>query len=90
MDPDDELVQAFLEESGENLDQLDLDLVALEESPDDPELLARVFRTIHTVKGTCGFLGYHRLEALSHAGEDVLALLRAGDLRLDEQIRPPC
>ena len=86
MDPDDELVQAFLEESGENLDQLDLDLVALEESPDDPELLARVFRTIHTVKGTCGFLGYHRLEALSHAGEDVLALLRAGDLRLDEQI----
>jgi hypothetical protein len=64
---DDEILEAFLEESKENLDQLDLDLVELEERPTDPELLARVFRTIHTIKGTCGFLGFRHLEELSHA-----------------------
>lgn len=86
MSVDDELVQAFLDESRENLDQLDLDLVALEGTPDDPELLGRVFRTVHTVKGTCGFLGYSHLEALSHAGEDLLAALRDGALLLDQPI----
>lgn len=86
MSVDDELVQAFLEESRENLDQLDLDLVELERVPDDPELLARVFRTVHTVKGTCGFLGYGHLEGLSHAGEDLLAALRDGALILDQAI----
>ncbi|MDQ1247030.1 MAG: two-component system, chemotaxis family, sensor kinase CheA [Actinomycetota bacterium] len=86
MNVDDELLEAFLEESDENLNQLDLDLVALEASPQDPELLARIFRTIHTVKGTCGFLGFGRLEGLSHAGEDLLASLRSGDLVLDEDI----
>lgn len=86
MSADAELVQAFLEESTENLDQLDLDLVALEVNPSDPELLGRVFRTIHTVKGTCGFLDYSRLEALSHAGEDLLAALRDGVLVLDQPI----
>lgn len=86
MDVDDELVTAFLEESTENLDQLDLDLVELEQRPTDPELLARVFRTIHTIKGTCGFLAFGSLEELAHAGEDLLAALRAGDLVLDEPI----
>ena len=83
---DDELIQAFLEESTENLDQLDLDLVALETTSSDPELLGRIFRTIHTIKGTCGFLSYSRLEALSHAGEDLLAALRDGSLVIDAQI----
>ena len=86
MNVDDELVAAFLEESNENLDQLDLDLVALEEHPDDPELLARIFRTIHTVKGTCGFLDFAHLQELAHAGEDLLAELRAGRLRLTPEI----
>ena len=86
MSLDDELIQAFLEESTENLDQLDLDLIALESSPGDPELLDRVFRTIHTIKGTCGFLNYGRLEALAHAGEDLLADLREGRLTLDAEI----
>lgn len=86
MTPDDELIQAFLEESTENLDQLDLDLVALEANPADPELIARIFRVIHTVKGTCGFLDYRHLEALSHAGEDLLAALRDGRLLLDDAI----
>ena len=83
---DDELVGAFLEESNENLDQLDLDLVALEQRPGDPDLLARIFRTIHTVKGTCGFLDFSRLEALAHAGEDLLAELRAGRMVLTPEI----
>jgi two-component system, chemotaxis family, sensor kinase CheA len=80
---DDEIVQAFLEESGENLDQLERDLVELEAKPQDPELLAQVYRAIHTIKGTCGFLGYQRLEALTHAGEDLLDALRSGRLLLD-------
>ena len=83
---DEEIVQAFLEESRENLDQLDRDLVELEARPRDPELLAQVFRAIHTIKGTCGFLGYHRLEALTHAGENLLDALRAGRLLLDVAI----
>lgn len=86
MNVDDELVEAFLEESNENLNQLDLDLVALEDNPQDPELLARIFRTIHTIKGTCGFLGFGNLEGLSHAGEDLLARLRSGEVILDEAI----
>ena len=71
-DADQEIVVAFLEESHENLDRLDVDLVALEANPSDPLLLSQVFRTIHTIKGTCGFLGFHRLEALTHAGESLL------------------
>ena len=86
MTEDDEIVQAFLEESDENLDQLDRDLVELEARPRDPELLAQVYRAIHTVKGTCGFLGYERLEALTHAGEDLLDALRSGRLLLDVEI----
>jgi two-component system, chemotaxis family, sensor kinase CheA len=79
---DEEILLAFLEESRENLDQLDRDLVLLESQPTDEELLARVFRVLHTLKGTCGFLGLTRLEALAHAGEDVLGALRAHELIL--------
>jgi two-component system chemotaxis sensor kinase CheA len=81
-----EIVAAFLEESRENLDQLDRDLVALEGNPSDPALLGEVFRTIHTIKGTCGFLGFRRLESLTHAGENLLGALRNGNLRLDAGI----
>ncbi|HEY0990162.1 MAG TPA: chemotaxis protein CheA [Kofleriaceae bacterium] len=66
----------FLAESRENLDQVDLDLVTLEKNPDDASIVARIFRAIHTIKGTCGFLGFSRLEAVSHAGESVLSALR--------------
>lgn len=54
----DEVVSEFLVESHENLDRLDQDLIALENDPTQSALLASVFRTIHTIKGTCGFLGY--------------------------------
>ncbi len=83
MTEDEEILLAFLEESRENLDELDRDLVGLESRPQDPELLARVFRAVHTLKGTCGFLGFPRLEELAHAGEDLLGALRAGDVLLD-------
>ncbi|HVC26179.1 MAG TPA: chemotaxis protein CheA [Acidimicrobiales bacterium] len=77
-----EIVQEFLVETNENLDQLDQDLVALESDPSSRELLGSVFRTIHTVKGTTGFLGFGRLEGLSHAAENLLSDLRDGRLML--------
>jgi two-component system, chemotaxis family, sensor kinase CheA len=58
VDDVDDLVQEFLVESHENLDQLDRDLVTLEKEPRNRDKLARVFRTIHTIKGTCGFFGF--------------------------------
>jgi two-component system chemotaxis sensor kinase CheA len=86
MDGMDAIVREFLGESFENLDQLDRDVVALEESPSDREIFGRIFRTVHTIKGTCGFLSFHRLEAVTHAGESVLAKLRDGSLELDPEI----
>jgi len=63
------IVQDFLVESYENLDRLDRDLVGLEKNPKDADALAGVFRTIHTIKGTCGFLGFTKLEKVAHVGE---------------------
>ncbi|CAN5235790.1 chemotaxis protein CheW [soil metagenome] len=76
----DEIVKEFLVESYEGLDQLDRDLIALEHSGTDKELLARIFRCVHTVKGTCGFLGYTKLESVTHVGESLLSKLRDGAL----------
>jgi two-component system, chemotaxis family, sensor kinase CheA len=84
MDEFDEIVREFLVESYENLDQLDRDLVALEQEPDAHPLLQSIFRTIHTIKGTSGFLAFGKLEALTHAGEGLLARLRDGGLRLTQ------
>ena len=81
----DEIVREFLVESYENLDQLDQDLVALERSPGSRELLSRVFRTIHTIKGACGFLGFGRLESLTHVGESLLSELRDGRRVMDQR-----
>lgn len=72
----DDLLREFLVESCENLDQLDQDLVTLEGDRSNPELLSRIFRTIHTIKGSCGFLGFATLESVSHLGEDLLSTLR--------------
>ncbi|GGJ82141.1 hypothetical protein GCM10010123_09860 [Pilimelia anulata] len=77
MDDLGEIVDEFLVESYENLDQLDGDLVALEREP-SRELLSGIFRTIHTIKGTSGFLAFGRLETLTHAGESLLSRLRDG------------
>jgi two-component system chemotaxis sensor kinase CheA len=65
-------------ESYENLDLLVADLVELEQDPSNPEKLGSIFRAIHTIKGTCGFLGFAKLETVAHAGESLLSLLRDG------------
>ena len=82
----DDLLKEFLIESTENLDQLDRDLVALEKDPASPQTLGSIFRTIHTIKGTCGFLAFGKLEALTHAGENLLSRLRDGQLTLNPEI----
>ena len=82
----DEVIQEFLVESYENLDRLDNDLVALERDPGAAELLSSIFRTIHTIKGTCGFLGFNQLEAVTHAGENLLSRLRDGVIALTPEI----
>lgn len=81
-----DIVKDFLVESYENLDRLDRELVGLERNPDDGEALASVFRTIHTIKGTCGFLGFNKLEAVAHVGENLLTRLRDRQLTLTPEI----
>jgi two-component system, chemotaxis family, sensor kinase CheA len=82
----DDIVKDFLIESGENLDRLDQELVQLEADPRSKDLLASIFRTIHTIKGSCGFLGFVRLEKVAHAGESLLSRLRDGELELSAEI----
>jgi two-component system, chemotaxis family, sensor kinase CheA len=81
-----EIIREFLLETNENLAQLDLDLVTLEKDPKEKETLARVFRTLHTVKGTAGFLGLPKLQAVAHAAETLLSRLRAGELDFNAAI----
>src|ERR1700686_1820096 len=76
------VIKEFLVESHENLDKLDGDLVGLEKDPTNRERLSSVFRTIHTIKGTCGFFGFAKLGAVTHVGENLLGLLRDGRLLL--------
>ena len=82
----DDLLQEFLVESHENLDRLDQDLVTLEGAPGNPEILSRIFRTIHTLKGSCGFLGFTKLEEVAHVGENLLSHLRDGDVQFDAEV----
>ncbi len=86
MSDTDAIVREFLIESNENLDQMDQDLVELEKNPADKRLLANIFRAIHTIKGTCGFLGYAKLESIAHVGENLLSKLRDGDLAYSHNI----
>ena len=79
----DEILQEFLLESRENLDQLDRELVALEENPRDRARLASIFRTVHTLKGTAGFFQYGKLESVAHVGENLLSRLRDGVIVLE-------
>ncbi len=81
-----EVIREFLIETNENLAQLDIDLVTLEKDPTERETLARVFRTLHTVKGTAGFLGLQKLQAVAHAAENLLGKLREGKLIFNAEI----
>jgi len=80
------IIGEFLTESYENLDQLDQDLVDSEANPEEKSLLASIFRTIHTIKGTCGFLGFTKLESIAHVGENLLSKLRDGELAMTQDI----
>jgi two-component system, chemotaxis family, sensor kinase CheA len=81
---DPEIVQDFLTESGELLEQLDRDLVVLESSPRDAELLNRVFRALHTIKGSASFLALTNLVTLAHAAENALNAARNGHVLIDK------
>jgi two-component system, chemotaxis family, sensor kinase CheA len=82
----DDLLKDFLTESLENLARLDTEIVELERSPNDHELLKSIFRAVHTIKGTCGFLDLSRLETVAHAAENVLGRLRDGELAVSPEI----
>jgi two-component system chemotaxis sensor kinase CheA len=76
----DDLIVEFLTETNESLGALDLDMVRLEQNPNDKELISSIFRLMHTIKGTCGFLGLPRLETVAHRAENVMGRFRDGDL----------
>ena len=78
----DDLLADFLTETHEGLSAVDEALLRLERAPDDAPTLAEVFRQVHTIKGTCGFLGLSRLEKVAHAGETILGLYRDGSLKV--------
>ena len=78
----DDLLADFLTETHEGLSAVDQALLRLERAPDDAPTLAEVFRQVHTIKGTCGFLGLSRLEKVAHAGETILGLYRDGSLKV--------
>jgi len=78
----DDLLNEFLTETAENMDILDVELVKLEQNPNDPALLGNIFRLVHTIKGTCGFLGLPRLESVAHAGENILGKIRDGEIEV--------
>jgi Chemotaxis protein histidine kinase and related kinases len=82
----DELTREFLIESQEGLDRMERCLTELESRPDDAALLGDIFRSVHTIKGTTGFLGFKRLEKLAHSGENLLGLLRDGKLKADRPL----
>jgi two-component system chemotaxis sensor kinase CheA len=83
---DQELLEGFLTETAELLEKMDDDLVALEKSPDDKELLNGIFRSIHTVKGASSFLGFELLVKVTHKTEDVLNRLRKSELAVTAEI----
>ncbi len=83
---DQDVIREFLVESHENLSRLDQELVELEKHPKDAELLASIFRTIHTIKGTCGFLAFSTLERITHQAESLLSQLRDGRRELSPSL----
>ena len=86
MDQDEEVIQEFLIESSENLARLDQEFVELEKRPGDRELLSSIFRTIHTIKGTCGFFQFGVLEGIAHWAENLLSQLRDGEKELTPEL----
>lgn len=77
---DDKIVDEFLVDSYEGLDRLDRDLVEIESAAGSSAAVVRAFRTLHTIKGTCSFFGFRRLERVAHAGENLLSRVRGGEI----------
>ena len=89
----DELLADFLTETNEGLVALDDALLRLERTPEDRQTLSEIFRLVHTIKGTCGFLGLPRLERVTHAAENLLGRYRDGQLPVTSSgpcSRGPC
>src|SRR5882757_8805625 len=82
----DDLIADFLTETNESIADLDVALVKLERTPDDQQTLSLIFRLVHTIKGTCGFLGLPRLERVAHAAENVLGRLRDGTMSASPEV----
>jgi two-component system chemotaxis sensor kinase CheA len=82
----DDLTKEFIAESQEGLDRMERCLTELETRPEDGELVGEIFRVVHTIKGTTGFLGFDRLEKLAHAGEHLLSALRDGKLAVTSEL----
>src|SRR5579883_1033072 len=76
----DELLRDFLTETNESIDVVDVELVRFEHDPNNAKILDNIFRLVHTIKGTCGFLGLPRLEALAHAAETLMGRFRDGTM----------
>ena len=74
----DELLREFLTETNESIDVVDVELVRFEQEPNNAKILGNIFRLVHTIKGTCGFLNLPRLEALTHAAEALMGKFRDG------------
>src|ERR1700710_2899747 len=74
----DDLLREFLTETNESLDTVDNQLVRFEQDPNNAKILDNIFRLVHTIKGTCGFIGLPRLEALAHAAETLMGKFRDG------------
>jgi len=86
---DQDVIQEFLVESYENLSRLDQELVELEKHPTDAALLASISRTIHTIKGTCGFLAFSTLERMSHqAAKAVTNMMMVASSMTPAQVHP--
>lgn len=86
VDTQDEIVREFIIETSESLDRLDRLFVQLEQNPSEREAINDVFRIIHTIKGTCGFLELFKLEQITHSGEQLLASLRSGKIQLNTEV----
>lgn len=82
----DDLISEFLTETNESLGLLDVELVKLEKNPEDQQILGQIFRVMHTIKGTCGFLGLPRLEHVAHASENVMGKIRDGAMSATPEV----
>mgnify|MGYP000113688842 CR=1 FL=1 len=82
----DDIIRDFISETFENLQELEQVVLTLESEPENMELIRNAFRILHTIKGTCGFLGFYRMQTVAHRAENVLSKMRDGELRVSSLI----